>query len=563
MKAKHKVEDNEGELALGMVIADGYLFSKCFQKADLSMEMTIPQKTMMCDNSKRILLCTSRNVGKTVGLIGRVMRTIVTYQPKSEDSHEEVLIFTPAEGHLTPLIDRLYANINANPFFRSLITTWNKGDKPKLVTKTGLTIHGRIEGSSGTDTNMVGLHPILIFGDECEYGNQICHRSRLGGAMPETKWLYSGVPNGVRGTPFFLLDQTKEGRSWSRHKFSMLTANPRFLLSKKYRKEMTEAFGGKTSPDYITQVKGEWGDEAVSSFPPGSIAWNTELPVYIARVVNSEIEPAIKGGTLPSVLRIPQCQCIKSCIGWDWGFAPDPSTFVLGVKMTDNGPWQTYARISLYQVGLPNQLAVLKYLVISVLRNTMMMLSIDSPECYQMLLSPDNKYLFENHIKMTNQGGTVEIDQITGKLITEQMLSDPEVQQHRKDGKVIKARRKYFLTEMFRRYMANSLLKSESDVRLEMFYDSELESELVSTIERKTEAGYTVYEVPRSKGVGKVAMDQIVDACRALVDCIVEVEHYGEPEQVNYDEVIAAMGWSGSVNPDRKWRGAWDSPAQF
>lgn len=559
MKAKHRIEENDEALSLGLILSDQVLFSEYFQKNDLSLEMTIPQKCMAADNSRRILLCTSRNVGKTVVLIGRIMRLIATYIPKYEDRRDEALVFTPAEAHLTPLIDRLFANLNSNPFFRSLIVSQNKGDKPKLVTKTNLTILARIEGSSGTDTNMVGIHGAWIFGDEVEYSDMVNHRSRVGGAMPETKWIYCGVPNGVRGTPFYSLDQTKEGRGWSRHKFSMLTANPRFLTSKKYRKEMTDAFGGKTSPDYITQVKGEWGDEALSSFPPGSVSWNTELPYYICNTTNQSVLEHLANNSLPSLLRIPQVQCMKAVVGWDWGYSPDPGTFVLAVKYSETDSWKTYARVTMYQVALPKQIEILKYIWTFVLNHKGVMISIDSPECYQMLLAEENRYLFDGKVKLTNQAGTAEMDTITGKIVTESMQTDPEVVQHRKDGKVIKVRRKYFLTEQWRRAMSNHMLKAESELRIEMAYDSELESELLSTVERKMESGYTTYEVPKGKGLAKITLDQTTDAMRAAVDSIIEVESQVLKEPFDYAAMMSSLGWAGRKNQDDPFKPAWET----
>lgn len=557
MKARRRIEENDSELSLGLVLLDGYIFSRVFQKADLSMEPTIQQKCMLCDNSRHVLLCTSRNVGKTVGMIGRILRYLVTYLPERPDTQEEILVCTPAEAHLTPLIDRLFAMMTKNPFFMSLVQAWNRGDKPKIITKTGLVMQARIEGSSGTDTNMVGIHPRAVFLDEAEYSSQICHRSRMGGAMPETTWVYAGVPNGVRGTPFYLLDQTKEGRSWSRHKFSMLSANPRFLTSKKYRHEMTDAFGGKNSPDYITQVRGEWGDEAMSSFPPGSISWNPELPYYIANVTGASVTEHLTNNSLPALLRIPQVQCMKAAIGWDFGFSPDPSTFVLGVKYSDEQPWKTYARVTLYQTMLPKQIDVLKYIWTFVLNNKGVLISIDSPECYQMLLADENNYMFGDRVRLTNQGGTVEMDTVTGRMVTESMQSDPEFQQHRKDGKVAKVRRKYFLTEQWRKMMQNHMLKAEAETRLEMGFDPELESELIATIERRQESGYVTYEVPKSKG-SKITQDQATDGMRALVDCIVEIESQRITEPFDVSGMISALGWGGKSNVEDKYRAPWD-----
>ena len=232
MKARRKFGENDGALALGLNLTAQLLFSTHFQKSDLGLEPTVPQKLMFLDASKRILLCTSRNVGKTISLIGRILRDIAIYLPQGGRQDEEILVFAPAEGHLMPVIDRLYANIARQPFFRHLVSLWSRGDKPKLITKTGLTVHGRIEGSSNTAVNMVGLHPFKIYGDECAFGDFINHREgRVASAMPETKWLYAGVPNGVRTSPFYELDQKQMGHGWSKHKFSIITGNPRFVRS--------------------------------------------------------------------------------------------------------------------------------------------------------------------------------------------------------------------------------------------------------------------------------------------------------------------------------------------
>lgn len=566
MKTRHKIEENDEALSLGMILLDQLLFGQFFFKSDLSMEMTIPQKAMFCDNSKRILLCTSRNVGKTISLRARILRDLVTYLPsqleEKLDKKEEILIVTPAQVHLTPLIERLYMDIDQQPFAKSLVIDRRRGDSPSLSTKTGLTIYGRIEGIAGDDRNMQGIHPRLVFSDETQYSNSLNHRSRLAGAMPDCKWVYAGVPNGVRSTPFYRLDTTKEGaRNWSRHKFSMLTGNPRFLVDRKYRKEIEREYGGKDAPEYITQIKGEWGDEAAGSFPSGVVKWGTHN-VYISKNTYMTLQEHFANNTLPAAIRVPQAQCYRAVIGADYGLSPDPATLTIAVQYEEKAPWQTYARISLYQVPVDKQIMVLKYLWTSVLNYRCTMVSVDSPEFYQMLLSDDNRYLFEGHCKETKQGASTEVDIVTNRVITPETEHYVDVEQHRKDKKVIKMGRKHFLTHMWKAYMSNSILEAKTEPRFEMGYDAELESEMLATVEQRTEY-HVVYSVPK---INKVAQDQICDSIRAVIDCIVELENTMIEEVFDYSEMVSAMGWTkrGVASGASRYQEpeAWRSPWQ-
>ena len=550
IKAKRNLDENVGELALGLVLSDQLLYSIFLQKNDLSLEPTVDQKMMINDESQYVLLCTSRNVAKTVSLIGRISRDIVTYSPKDGSRNDEILVFTPSESHLTPLVGRVFDFLGKNPLFRRQIKTWNKTtDKPFLETKNGLKIMFRIEGSSNSDTNMVGIHPFKIYGDEMAFGTDVCHTSRMAGAQPNCKVVYAGVPNGVRNTPFYRLDKTKYGDDWSRHKFSMLTSNPLFLKSAKYRKKISAMFGGKHSPQYITQVKGEWGDEAVSSFPPGSVSFDTIMygrkvhPYYETRLSAIEVNVAAKEGRLPLLLRIPSVGCLRAAIGWDYGFSPDPTNFTVAIQTEEGGAWRTYCRVSLYNTPLHRQIEILKLLWVNVLNNKAMMISTDNQICFQELQKEDNRHLFENRVKLSNPGGTIEIDTMTGMIVTEEDDKNTEVLKHKADGKLIKEGRKYWLTELLRRYMMSAILKNTAEVRLELGYDGEMESEFIGTVERKT-GKHTVYEVPRNSN--KVFQDQIVDSLRYLVDAICEIETMRNPtDNVDYSQLMKDMGWSG------------------
>lgn len=561
MKTKLKIEEDEGALALGLVLTDQILFSIFFQKKDLSLEPTVDQKMMIGDESQYVLLCTSRNVGKSVSLIGRITRDIVTYLPSENIRDDEILVFTPSESQLIPLAGRIFDFLNKDALFRAQIKTWNRTtDKPLLETRSGLKIHFRIEGTNG-DTNMVGLHPFKIYGDECAFGSDLCHTSRMAGAQPNCKVLYSGVPNGVRNTPFYRLDKTRYGDDWSRHKFSMLTANPLFLKSAKYRKKIAAMFGGKHSPSYITQVKGEWGDEAVSSFPTGSVSFDTFMygrkvhPYYEARLSAGEINTAVQENRLPLLLKIPSVQCIRAAIGWDYGFSPDPTTFTVAIQQEEDSSWKTYCRISLYNTPLHRQIDILKYLWNVILNGKAMMISTDNQIAFQEIMKDEVRHIFGDRCRHVNIQGTVNIDTETGKVVTEKDEKDAEVMLHKADGKIVFMTMKHWLTEKLREYMMSAILKNETGTRLELGYDGELESEFIGTVERK-QGNKTTYEVPKNSN--KVNADQIVDSMRYLVESIYEIEmmrNRGEDSGYNVD--LSEFGWTGKP-ADGGWKAPWD-----
>jgi hypothetical protein len=562
IKRKFRIEEHAEAFCLGLILNDTLLFEKFFQKKDLSLEPTVPQKLMILDESQNTLLCTSRNVAKSVSLIGRIVKDLVTYQPATGTRNDEILVFTPAESHLTPLVGRIFDMLTANPLFRPLIKTWNRTtDKPLIATYSGLSVHFRIEGQSGTDINMVGLHPYKIYGDECAFGNHVCHRSRMAGALPNCRVIYAGVPNGVRNTPFYQLDKTHDGDGWSRHKFSMLTANPLFISSAKYKKKIVKMFGGEHSPDYITQVLGEWGDEAMSSFPPGSVSFDTFLygkrafPYYDLRITGSDVGNASREHRIPSIIRVPSVQCIRAVIGWDYGYSPDPATFFCVIQTEEGGAWKSYARISLYSTPLHQQIEILRHLISNVFSGRVVCVSTDNQIGHQEMMRPETQHIFRDIAKLSNPGGTIEYDLVDGIIVDDSNKDRPEIALHRADGKIIKEWRKYWLTEMLRRYMTNAILRREDDVSLELGYDAELESELLSTVERRTEK-HTVYEVP--KDARKTPLDQITDALRYAVDGILLVESSKRKAQsVDMSGLLAVMGWAktGTVG----WKGPWDT----
>jgi len=408
--------------------------------------------------------------------------------------------------------------------------------------------------NTGTDINMVNIHPRKIYADEQAWGIMNTHRSRLAALHPGGQVVYAGVPNDIRTSPFYALDATKDGDSWSRHKMSVLKANPLFLKkdakTKRHLRQLVKDFGGRNSPQYKTQILGEWGDEASSSFPPGSIAWFTEgHPYFITILSGQQVKTALRQGNLPMELKVPHVRPKRACIGWDYGFSPDPTTFLVAIQIGDDPVWYTYCRISLYQTDMDSQFEVLKYLVTGILDNRVAMVSTDRQDGYQKMIHETNIHIFRDKCKLSNPGGQVEMDLETGEFIPDDMRDDPDIVTKRRLKKTVYQGRKYYMTAVMRRMMQATLLKADDYPRLMLGYDSEFENELVLVVERRTDKKI-VYDLPKQgRTIGRVTPDQILDAARYLCDSIVTVDATGFRREPDMTELISEMGWVGKRLP--------------
>ena len=412
--------------------------------------------------------------------------------------------------------------------------------------------------NSGTDINMVNIHPKKIYADEQAWGIMNTHRSRLAALHPGGQVVYAGVPNDIRTSPFYALDTTKDGGHWSKHKMSVLKANPKFLhddaKTKRHIRLLIKEFGGRNSPEFKTQILGEWGDEASRSFPPGSIAWfnpgaEGAKPYHITILSGQQVKLALRQGLLPMELKITHVRPRRACIGWDYGYSPDTTTFLVAIQIGNDPVWYTYCRISLYQTDLDSQTEVLKYLVTGVLDNRVAMVSTDSQVAYQKMIGDAYAHIFREKCKLSNPGGQVEMDLETGEFIPDEMRNELEIIEKRRLKKTVYQGRKYYMTTLMRKMMSATLTGAEDYPRLMLGYDSELENELAVTIERKTEKR-VVYDLPRKgRTVGRVTPDQIVDACRYLCDAIISVDAVGFKREPDWGELVGEMGWTGRRLP--------------
>jgi hypothetical protein len=306
------------ELKFGILMRDLLLFPLYFWKADLTIPhtrkdlpeewrgkqvVTKEQKLMFCDDSQKVLLCTARKIAKTL-MIERDVVQMGILNDRRDGGLDEAMFFTPRDSHMAPVRARIFSKMNGVPLFRlfKVRTSRTEGGAGTLEFRGHLKWHLRIEGVSATDVNMAGLRAKYMLGDELAFGNEICHNSRGQTALPGSKWKYCGVPNGVRNTPFYRIDQTSAGRTWSRHKYPS-SANPLYR-SKEAWETLLEFYGGVNSQGFITQALGEWGTEVFSSFPPGTIAIK-DLPFLYIELTNKEVGNAGEEIRLAKFIQLP------------------------------------------------------------------------------------------------------------------------------------------------------------------------------------------------------------------------------------------------------------------
>lgn len=533
MELRQPIDDDD--LALYLCVEDEILFLLLFWADDFREEMSPQQKALALDRSKKVLACTGRKIAKTIiGPESKVVRYGLLHDQRG-NSIDEALVFCPRESQLDLILNRIYARVAVTPFFASFIPKggMTRGDKPVMRWSTGLMVYFRVEGISGTDANMVGIRATIVIGDEMAFGNEICHTSRIHTAMPDAIWWYSGVPNGWRGSPFYRLDQTEDGADWSRHKYSTYV-NPIFS-GPEQKQELIRSHGGENTHGYKTQVLGEWGDEFTTSFPPGSISIGNQP--YFVKTLTSALKNSDTAIAL--ALGLPAVRADKFCVGWDYGFSPDPA--ILKIAYLKDGIWLCYARIDMRQVPLPIQVRVVKYLYQHILQGILGGISTDNADAVQVLQAddPDRADRFFRAVP----GGSMQMVDSEGKLVTE---TDPQ------SGKEVpvKIRIKQHLTERFREFMINHNLGLEG-IQLVLGRDSEEHEELAGTTERRTES-YVIYQGPPDPDNSRGQLDHITDANRYLTDAIMRV---AVSEQADESEaaLIRAMGWRGAP-------GAWKAP---
>ena len=383
MPIAEKKKITEDELQFGLLLLNKYWFLKFFWESDTTIpddrddlpeewhgtqRISVEQRLMMLDESDNILFCTSRKVGKTLTLESSIVQHGITY---TKDTAGEALLVTPGDHHLAPIRRRLDSKIKDIPFFNMMVKSFNKAEGV-LEFHTGMIWWMRVEGQRKLGESQVSLRASYIIGDEMAFGGEVAYESRQQTKLPGARQLYAGVPNGVRNSPFYKLDQTSMGEGWSRHKYPSFI-NPLFQ-TEKARQDLISSHGGENSQMYITQVLGEWGKEAYSSFPRVPVIGT--LPFSYIELTEELVNVSLQNLTQILALPADDIDADVWVMGGDLGFSPAPT--VLLIFYLKSGLWLEFARVVMRRVNPLNQARVIDHINTSILPQRLKVIVLDA-----------------------------------------------------------------------------------------------------------------------------------------------------------------------------------------
>lgn len=560
-----RVRLSSDELAAGIVMQDPLLFAEYFWRDDLTIPegrtdlgalagrqyISKEQKMMYLDESQRVIFCTGRKIAKSLCIESKIIQWSIMNLRVVDDimGNDEALVFAPAEGHLSPIQTRVWKRISSVSVFKKMVIAARRGNKPALEWTTGLIVYFRIEGMSGTDTNMAGIRAKWVLGDELAYGDFTNHNSRIQTALPSAKWLYAGVPNGVRTSPFYAIDQTTMGRTWSRHKYSTFV-NPIYWSHKAYEDKLSQ-YQSQSDPGWITQVKGLWAETMISSFPPSAIATHEDM-YFTMDLGAGRAQRMVEATDMRDTINIPAVTCTRFAVGHDYGFSPDPAVSIIAIQRdksdVDNKIWRYYARITMRTVPMPHQAKILSFLINNLFRGAEFYgFGSDRREMIHSMeeMSP----MLKSRLFWSYPGGdVVEMDHYNRPKTDE-------------NGRVIKVGKKQFWTERLKDSMSfwNSNLPPDPFYLL-LARDETVLNELISTTESKGGSGYIIYHGPPDPSGGRRIIDHNTDALRYLVAAIMMGDECSTVSTTEA-ELLAALGWAGKGG-DTTWEPPWESAAR-
>lgn len=550
-------DDLTGELAGGLVLTDPLLFRIFFFADELTEELSLEQKLFMCDESQRVQMCTARKIAKTVHLEAFVLQKGMTYMSAGET---QGMVHTPNDVHINPVMDRLWKRIERNPLINLTVRTKSKGDHANITFGAGLMWLFRIEGWSGRDTNMVGIRAKFMAGDEGAFGNFICYNSRIQTALPDCQQIWCGVPNGVRNSPFYTLDMAAEARGWSRWSDFSTFINP-IYQTPEAQAQLVDDYEGEDTQGYINNVLGGWGEETVSSFPPGSLAIR-DMPYHIRKIAAFKSDYDLET-QLPLRLNIPAVTCERWAIGWDYGRSPDPSV-IMGAYTRGDNQWSLAFRINLVRaMPQPHQIQVVEYICTHLFNGTFLGLSCDNQDAIDHLQAAhqDTQYQY----LWSNPGGTHQ------KEIAEDSAGQGESDDDSKPrvmGRKGSTPNKEHYTVMIKEWSLAAVIGLAGRKLWLPEADTDLTGELSGTTENKTLHGTVMYYPPADGANFGKRPDHNTETLRYTCDAIDRGERlFGQDNSDgDYLAVLAGGAWVGGGGssrdiydtPAKAWKAPWE-----
>lgn len=272
----------------------------------------------------------------------------------------EIALVTANQNQMTPLLNRVILRFSASKLLKSFLR--NNINRQEGVMKfpiwsaaKPLIFHFRIAGSRG-ENNMVGLHIPRIIGDEMQLF-PLNAFTQLQPAYnqwePKRQQVHAGVPNGLRNSVLYLLDQ--QTRKYKKYHIPSHN-NPYYTQEDDI--DNIKKYGGENDDRYQQLVLGRHGSAAFQVIPRETITTET-FQFYNYRYNSGHIH---KGLTYKDVLDRPKLPetVVSTLVAIDPGFV-DPT--VIQIIGADNkGIWRTYVRYRLTRIDFNEQERIIDWI---------------------------------------------------------------------------------------------------------------------------------------------------------------------------------------------------------
>jgi len=297
-------------------------------------------------------------VHNTVVLEDKMVWDIINSQTEFTTTPEMALV-TSNQAQMTPLQNRLILRFSASKFLKDYlrgninkstgIMQFPRKGKPFILTM-------RIAGSRG-ENNMVGLHIPKIVGDEAQLFPlpaftqlQPCYN----GWEKKRQQVWAGVPNGLRNSVLYMLDQQTP-----RYKKYRIPA-PNNVVGYTYEMyiEDLRRYGGQQDDRFQQLVLGRHGSAAFQVIPRESITIET-YAFYNQRYNSAQV---LKGQRYDEVLTRPSLphEVTRLVLAIDPGFV-DPTLIQL-IGCDKKGIWRVYIRYRLTRIDFNEQQKIIDWL---------------------------------------------------------------------------------------------------------------------------------------------------------------------------------------------------------
>lgn len=255
------------------------------------------------------------------------------------DIGEEVLITTPQEINLKPLLEKIIDRLYEVRITREMMHRVVRKPDFLISFHNRTKIFGRIPGVYGN--NVHGMHVKKIKVDESQDYSELGWRElrECLNDVPGKQFVIYGVPNGIRNT-FYLKSNDP---TWGHY---IITAMHRHNWSDETRKERINFYGSRKAPEYKRQILAEHGDPENPMFNYEKFMNTVDLgekdkstgrydkykptitkDYYYIRILNENI----KGFPISYFLRLPSShkKYNNIFISIDWGFTGHPTEILV------------------------------------------------------------------------------------------------------------------------------------------------------------------------------------------------------------------------------------------